>query len=89
MIETKIKTLYGFDHYIKGDEPFLHWWRAGLYLKYNKDRQSHVLIETYANSINLDELRKGDTLRIRVERVTTQEVTWWQKIKKMWGTISK
>jgi hypothetical protein len=89
MIETKIKTLYGFDHYIKGSEPFLSWWRAGLYLKFNEGRQTHVLIETYGHSINLDELRKGDTLRIRVERVTTREVSWWQKIKRIWDREGK
>ena len=35
MIETKIKTIYGCDHYIKGSEPFLSWRRSGLYLKFN------------------------------------------------------
>lgn len=84
-----IETLYGFDHYIKGDEPFLHWWRAGLYLKFNKDRQSHVLVETYANSVNLDELRKGDTFRVRIERITTLEVTWKDKLKQVWKKVLK
>ena len=81
MTETKIKTIYGFDHYIKGSEPFLSWRRSGLYLKFNNGPQSHVLIETYANSINLDELRKGDTLRLRLEKVTSREITWVQKIR--------
>ena len=85
MIQTTPKTLYGLDHYVKGDEPFLSWWRAGLYLKFNKDRQTHVMVESYGHSINLDELRKGDTLRIRIERVTTREVSWWQRVKEYWG----
>ena len=81
MIETEVKTLYGFDHYIKGTEPFLSWWRAGLYLKFNQGPQTHVLVESYGNSINLDELRKGDTLRVRIDKVTTREISWVQKVK--------
>lgn len=86
MIETKINPLYGFDLYIKGNEPFL-WNRSGLYLKFNKDQQAHILIERYGNSINLNELKQGDTLRVRIDRVTTREVSWWAKVKEWWNAL--
>ena len=72
-------TLHETAFTIKGNEPFLRYYGAGMNATLRDySGQSHGLVEQFGGGISLSGFRKGDTIRLRLDRV--RKVGWFKEI---------
>ncbi len=79
------EVLHETDHPIRGDEPFLRYGDTGLIVTFCKQGYgNHNFIERLGSpGVPISKLKKGDTLRFQMVRVSSKNLTLWQKIKEL------
>ena len=73
---------------IKGDEPFIQFGNAGIYVNFKDlSGRSHTFVEDWGARIPLNKLKKGEVFRIDVSRVSFKEKHWYDFVVDFWKKV--
>ena len=81
--KEKIEILHETECHIKGNEPFLDFLQTGVIVNlYDRSGRSHNFIDALIGGANvpIDTLKKGETLRFQMTRVSLVPMTWWELV---------